>query len=207
VLTGFFPGVTYNGALVLRDLVNNQSPAPLPLPPAVMKPFTDGGDTVVCGDLRWGPISRTGNLVSFSATARVDKKTALAPTKDHLVAARVLVNGVPASANLVAAPRSFNVNGVLYTAIPGPFVVSPQMTTPAGTTQFVFQLRGLQSGDLVQLSLEAIAPAFDPLNHNPQDPNFAGLTLPPITGENPIPVHWSLPDTPTAFRCIEWKMP
>lgn len=200
VLSGFSPGSTYQGTITIEDLAGLTTN--VALPSLTTQGFNDPPGIVVVGDLQWTSVLQTpGGPTTFNASVRVDEKISGAAMADHLVVARALVNGVPATTNLTASPTSFKVNGVPYAAIPGPFVISQQLTGATGHTNLTFSLTGLLATDVVQLSIESVGPAFDPTNHVSTDPDMAGTDVWP---DPPIPLNWSFPDTKKANRCIQW---
>ena len=201
VLSGFAPGTSYAGTLALQDLAGLSATVALPRIQLTL-PFNDPQGVVIVGDLRWTNVLPTpGGASNFTASVRVDEKVTGLPMADHIVVARVLVNGVPATTNLTANPTSFAVNGVPYAAIPGPFVISRQLTGANGQTALSFTLAGITPADVVELSIEAVGPVVSPQTHNPNAPDMAGTNVWP---DPPVPSSWSFPDTPASNRCIQW---
>ena len=213
IMHDMFPSVPYSARLQITDLANLTNSYGFTVTPRV---FTDAAETVIASNLAWRQTAFSVPAGSMQATvgATVTKKTTLGNAQDHIVVAKVLVDGVPAtSTTLTSSPSAFCVNNVPYTPtfhldpVLGPFVISP-LSGSNGTTSLSFGLSGLSSGQVVTLTLEAVG-EVDP--NNPicpgtiADPNMipGGTANPLITS----PRFWSFPDTPKAFRAITIQVP
>ncbi|MCG8458758.1 MAG: hypothetical protein MI919_20960, partial [Holophagales bacterium] len=205
--------VVYNANLVITDLASLSTPIAFQVVP---RPFTDLPQTVVATNLAWNQtaFSVPPGAMQAIADVTITRKTTLSTAQDHVVVARVLVDGVPATAaNLTSSPSAFCVNGVPYTPanhlnpVLGPFVISPA-TAANGTSTLTFGLNGLSSGQKVTLTLEAVG-EIDPANAicagTVADPDMipGGTANPQIR----IPLFWSFPDTEKPFRAIDIIVP
>ena len=208
-----FPSMPYTARLQITDLAGLTSSYGFNVNPRVA---TDAAQTVIASNLSWSQtiFSVPTGAMQATASVTVTHKNNLSTAQDHVVAAKVLVDGVPAGvANLTSSPSSFCVNGVPYTPanhldpVLGPFVISPA-TAANGTTTLSFGLNGLSSGQVVTLALEAVSEI------DPNNPVCAGTVADPdmIPGGAPNPQitsprFWSFPDTPKAFRAINIRVP
>ena len=213
IVHDMFPSVTYSARLQITDLAGLSNTYGFNVTPRV---FTDSGATVIATNLGWRQTAFSVPTGSMQATVgvTVTRKTTLSPAQDHVVVARVLVDGVPATgANLTSNPNAFCVNHVPYTPtfhldpVLGPFVISP-LSTATGATTLTFGLNGLTTGQVVTVTLEAIS-EVDPAN-----PTCLGTVADPnmIPGGAPstqiiTPSFWSFPDTEKPFRAIEIVVP
>lgn len=200
VLPGFFFGLDYTGTITLTDLAGLTTT--LPLPVAEIEPGQILPSTVLVNDLQAvGPLAQTGTTTRFQASVNIVRRDSLGAVADHIVVARVFRDDVAAAA-VGGTATSFKVNGVTYAAIPEPFVISKALTDSNGDTTLSFTLQNVGANEKIDLVIEAVGPAFDPDNYDPNDPDMAGAQagLTP-----PFPANWNLPNTLARNRAINLK--
>ncbi len=198
----------YTGTLVVTDSSGN------PAPP-VMINFTSGeffpaafiSPVSVTGALNFTSVTRSpGGVLDVVGDVRLDQKLhgpPALPLQNYVVVANILVDGViSAFTQTPAQPQSFSLDGTPFTALPGPFLITP-VTGPTGSTTFNFSLSGLSTGQEVRFNIvAAYATAHFSLPYNPTAPNFGDFSA-GLSALNAAPqLNWSLGDTPTTLRSL-----
>jgi hypothetical protein len=204
------PTHNYGGTLIVKDDAGNQTSTALPS--FSTDPFENDPQPfkAVIGNLQWTSTTPSGGTLVAQGKVRVDQKVGGPPAigmSAYVVVANVLVNGQITSFTTTTSPTTtFKVNGVNYTALPGPFLITAKtVTTPVlGEAAFNFTVTGLSSGDVVRFNIIGVfaaRPAYSP-NYTLANPDFG------LGGSDPVPAStWSLPDTLKGMRAIEYTYP
>ncbi len=197
----------YTGTLVVTDSSGN--------PSALMLNFTSGeffpvvlpSPVSVTGALNFTSVTRSsGGVLDVVGDVRLDQKLhgpPALPLQDYVVVANVLVDGVISTfTQTPVQPQNFSLDGTAYTALPGPFLITP-VTNSTGSANFNFSLSGLAAGQEVTFNIiAAYSTAHLSTPYNPAAPNFGDFSA-GLSALNAAPqLNWSLGDTPKALRSL-----
>ncbi len=197
----------YTGTLVVTDSSLN--------PTAVLINFTSGeffpsvlaSPVSVTGALSFTTVTRpAAGVLNVVGSVQLDQKLHGPPAlqlQNYVVVANILVDGVISPfTQTPAQPQSYSIDGTAFTALPGPFLITP-VTNASGVATFNFSVSGLTTGQEVTFNIIA---AYSTLHlttpYNPAAPNFGdGSTG--LGALNAAPqLNWSLGDTPKALRSL-----
>lgn len=195
----------YQGDLTVFDAAGRS--ASVPLPGFATSPMIAAAQSLlsVVGEAEWEASDWNADERSLRARARfqLQRKPGGAlrlPAADHLVVARLIVDGRVHSAVTSPGPSAFLVSDEPYDALPGPFLLStPSRVEGAATDGSVlleFEATALEPGSSLVLQIVAIPP-IDPEVFDPAAPNFNGA----------FAFGWSMPDTPPGLRQLELVLP
>ncbi|MEQ9495565.1 MAG: cytochrome c peroxidase [Deltaproteobacteria bacterium] len=196
------PNTTYTTQLWVFDLGSNM-PAQSTAFNLTTMPHSDGPATAVIGGYNWTVNQLSPTSGTFTVDVQVNQKTSLgSPLANRVVVARAVVGGNVAGQTggpgiTTPLPPDFCTNGVPYSTlrgvVAGPYVVS-KPSNAAGVAQLQFTLSGIQLGDQIDLSIEAIAESSG--NVCAAVPNAEDFK----NQVGNFPVGWSLPDTQANLR-------
>ncbi len=142
-------------------------------------------------------------VLDATATFRLDRKVGSAlqlPANERVVVGRLIVDGEVHSRVETSGATSFDINGVPYDALEGPFLLSAMTRVDGdpddGVARLSFRALGIGPGAEVTLQIVAI-PHLAAELYDPAAPSFDGTAT----------ISWSLPDTPAAFRRLVFRAP
>lgn len=195
----------YLGDLTVTDSFGKSASVPLPGFSTGFSVTPASSRVVVVGEAAWERAEWNASRGTLEARVRLrllrKPGGGLAlPAGDHVLVARLIVDGRVHPHVAAAGPSAFAIGGVPYDALSGPFLLSAPSTVDGGAAdglvELSFTASELEPGSDLVVHFVAI-PGIDPAEYDPGNPDFDSFA----------PFAWSIPDTPPELRQLRWHVP
>ncbi|HEX6883763.1 MAG TPA: hypothetical protein VF530_10300 [Planctomycetota bacterium] len=202
------PGVVrfdYVADLVVTDARGKRIAVPLPSFASGDSIASPTSFVAVVSEAAWERADWDAGSGTLTARARfrLTRKPGLAlrrPAADHVLVARLIVDGAVHGSFAGSAPRSFTLSGEPYGSLPGPFLFSSTSRVTGddadGVVTLDFTATELGERPEIFLNVEAL-PKIDPAVFDPAAPDFNSIAT----------LSWSLPDTRPELRRLRLELP
>lgn len=186
---------TYTGFVIITDHAGLKNSPRQFLPSFSTKTFLGDTERVKTGGISFSMVPTSPTSTMTVRVRAVQRRNSFAPIgmAGYQVIANVcLDDGTPVALDTMGTPQTFTVEGVVYDALPGPFVLSTGLTDASGFADLTFSVPSALTGQTLTLAVHGIQrPSLTWTSAAPDFDNMAD---------------WSFPDTPKALRTISTNL-